>query len=71
MPCQKCSNGKYKYGAQGACVFDSLAACKQAAAAIHAQENKDMPVVPQPAAPDWHDPSCACARCLSRQKTKI
>lgn len=37
----KCSNGKYKYGAGGQCVFDTLAACKRAAAAIHIQD-KDI-----------------------------
>ena len=37
MPCMKCSNGKWKYGAHGSCVFDTLAACKAAAAAIHIQ----------------------------------
>ncbi len=35
MPCMKCANGKWKYGAGGSCVFDTLAACKAAAAAIH------------------------------------
>ena len=35
MPCMKCSNGKYKYGEHGKCVYDSLAECKRAAAAIH------------------------------------
>jgi|APGre2960657373_1045057.scaffolds.fasta_scaffold22560_2 hypothetical protein len=34
----KCSNGKYKYGEQGKCVFDTLAACNRAAAAIHIQD---------------------------------
>lgn len=34
----KCSNGKYKYGEHGKCVFDTLAACKRAAAAIHIQD---------------------------------
>ena len=38
MPCQKCSNGKYKYGEHGKCVFDTLAACKRADAAIHIQD---------------------------------
>jgi hypothetical protein len=45
----KCSNGKYKYGEHGRCEFDTLAACKAAAAAIHAkpkpkkeQKTKDM-----------------------------
>lgn len=35
MPCLKCSSGKWKYGANGNCQFDTLAACKAAAAAIH------------------------------------
>ena len=35
MPCIKCSNGKYKYGEHGNCQFDTLGACKAAAAAIH------------------------------------
>jgi hypothetical protein len=38
MPCMKCSNGKYKYGEHGKCVFDTLAACKRAAAAVHVQD---------------------------------
>ena len=42
MPCMKCSNGKYKYGLHGNCQFDTLAACKKAAAAIHIQEGKDL-----------------------------
>jgi hypothetical protein len=48
----KCANGKYKYGANGSCVYDTLAACKAAAAAIHIdtpsgprQAVKDMPPV--------------------------
>lgn len=40
MPCYKCSNGKYKYGIRGNCVFDTLDECRAAEAAIHAQENK-------------------------------
>ena len=47
MPCMKCANGKWKYGERGRCVFDTLAACKAAAAAIHIKpskkpETKDM-----------------------------
>jgi hypothetical protein len=38
MPCMKCSNGKWKYGVHGRCQFDTLAACKAAAAAIHVKE---------------------------------
>jgi hypothetical protein len=45
----KCANGKWKYGEGGNCVFDTLAACKAAAAAIHINDPaKDMtPVSPQ------------------------
>ncbi len=31
----KCANGKYKYGEHGKCVYDTLAKCNAAAAAIH------------------------------------
>jgi len=63
MPCMKCSNGKYKYGEHGNCVFDTLAACKKAAAAIHIQENDMQPTQPiQPTSP-LHDPMCPCAQC--------
>ena len=41
MPCMKCSNGKYKYGEHGKCVYDTLAACKRAAAAIHIQDKAE------------------------------
>ena len=37
MPCIKCSNGKWKYGKKGKCVYDTLQKCKDAAAAIHAK----------------------------------
>ena len=40
MPCQKCSNGKWKYGEHGRWQFDTLAACKRAAAAIHIQDKQ-------------------------------
>lgn len=39
MPCYKCSNGKYKYGQNGNCQFDTLEACHKAEQAIHAREN--------------------------------
>lgn len=42
MPCMKCANGKYKYGERGRCQFDTLAACNEAAAAIHAKEVKKV-----------------------------
>jgi hypothetical protein len=73
MPCMKCANGKYKYGEHGNCQFDTLAACKAAAAAIHIHEpgphgpipeGKDMtPVQPvQPTSP-YHCATCQCAGC--------
>ena len=37
MPCMKCPDGKYKYGEKGKCQYDTEAACKRAAAAIHAE----------------------------------
>lgn len=37
MPCMKCANGKWKYGARGNCQFDTKAQCEKAAAAIHAK----------------------------------
>ena len=40
MPCMKCANGKWKYGEHGNCQFDTLSACKAAAAAIHIHEPK-------------------------------
>ena len=64
MPCMKCSNGKWKYGASGNCQFDTLEACHAAEAAIHIQEGKDMyPVQPvQPTNP-YHCATCECASC--------
>ena len=64
MPCMKCSNGKWKYGANGNCQFDTLEACHAAEAAIHIQEGKDMyPVQPvQPTNP-YHCATCECAMC--------
>jgi len=47
MPCIKCANGKYKYGEHGNCQYDTLAACKAAAAAIHI----DTPSGPHQAIP--------------------
>ena len=48
MPCIKCANGKWKYGEHGNCQFDTLKACKDAAAAIHI----DTPSGPRQAAKD-------------------
>ena len=61
MPCMKCSNGKWKYGASGNCQFDTLEACHAAEAAIHIQEGKDMYPV-QPTNP-YHCATCECASC--------
>jgi len=85
MPCIKCSNGKYKYGEKGDCIFDTLAKCKAAAVAIHIHEpgphgpipeGKDMtpvqPVQPvQPALPinPFHDPTCQCTACKGMYPT--
>ena len=57
----KCSNGKYKYGENGNCQFDTLEACHAAAAAIHIHEGKDM----QPTKPmnPYHCETCECASC--------
>ncbi len=52
MPCYKCSNGKYKYGQKGNCQFDTLGACKEAEAAIHAGEaDKGKKPYPYPKPP--------------------
>ena len=47
MPCMKCSNGKWKYGEQGNCQFDTLSACKAAAAAIHIHNPKEETMKPK------------------------
>lgn len=58
----KCSNGKYKYGEHGNCQFDTLAACKAAAAAIHIRDTiNDSATVNVPVA---HDMTCKCYKCL-------
>ena len=30
MPCEKCENGKYKWGKTGSCTYDSIAECEEA-----------------------------------------
>lgn len=40
MPCIKCSNGKWKYGMRGSCIYPTRKKCVEAAAAIHAQQNR-------------------------------
>lgn len=50
MPCYKCSNGKWRYGNRGKCVFDTLKECQDAEAAIHAQEDEK----------DSNDKDCGC-----------
>jgi hypothetical protein len=72
----RCSNGKYKYGKNGDCQFDTLAKCKAAAAAIHIHEpgphgpipeGKNMiptsPVQPVRPTNPHHDAMCQCAGC--------
>ena len=57
MPCYKCSNGKYKYGQKGNCQFDTLGACKEAEAAIHAGEaDKGKKPYPYPKPPKRKPP---------------
>ena len=67
MPCMKCANGKWKYGEGGNCQFDTLAACKRAAAAIHIGDKDMTPVAPQVVGPKpqspLHDPLCPCTSC--------
>ena len=67
MPCMKCSNGKYKYGEHGKCVFDTLQACKDAAAAIHIQD-KEEPAQPQS---PLHDPLCPCVQCGYKRMQQV
>ncbi len=40
MPAIKCSNGKWKYGQKGRCVFKTKADAEKAGRAIKAQGNK-------------------------------
>ena len=40
MPCIKCSDGKWKYGEDGKCQYDTLEKCKEVEAAIHAAESE-------------------------------
>jgi hypothetical protein len=30
MPCEKCENGKYKWGKKGSCTYDTIAECEEA-----------------------------------------
>jgi hypothetical protein len=61
MPCMKCSNGKWKYGEHGRCQFDTLAACKAAAAAIHAPKEETPS--------KFHDSTCNCVKCKESKET--
>ena len=58
MPCMKCANGKWKYGEHGNCQFDTLSACKAAAAAIHIGDKAMNPTdqVDDPQVVDPTDP---------------
>ena len=40
MPCYKCTNGKWKYGQEGNCQFDTLGSCEAAERAIHARKRR-------------------------------
>jgi len=63
MPCMKCANGKWKYGEHGNCQFDTLEACKAAAAAIHIGDKEMTPVQPVQTPSPLHDPMCPCSQC--------
>lgn len=38
MPCMKCKNGKWKYGAKGKPIYPTKAKCEEARKAIHAKK---------------------------------
>lgn len=40
MPCVKCSNGKWRLGS-GKCMYKTLANCKKAEQAYHANKSKE------------------------------
>lgn len=42
MPCYKCSNGKWKYGQNGNCQFDTKEDCKKAEIAINIQKQQQL-----------------------------
>lgn len=68
MPCIKCSNGKWKYGAGGNCQFDTLAACRAAEAAIHARENKKHATVHKgDCGGSGGCENCPCQDCKNKQ----
>lgn len=37
MPCEKCKDGKWKYGTDGDCQFSTKKECEDARKAIHAR----------------------------------
>ena len=67
MPCMKCANGKWKYGEHGNCQFDTLSACKAAAAAIHIHEPGPHGSIPEgkdmQSTNPHHDATCQCSSC--------
>lgn len=63
MPCIKCSNGKWKYGKKGSCVYDTLQKCKDAAAAIHAKpkhNSEELEAMAEDLAPLFMGKNCQC-----------
>ena len=42
MPCLKCSNGKWRYGEHGKCVFDTYEQCRAAEIAIIIGDKKEQ-----------------------------
>lgn len=41
-PCYECSNGKWKYGTRGECVFDTKDKCREAEMAINIAKINDL-----------------------------
>jgi hypothetical protein len=66
MPCMRCSNGKYKYGEHGDCMFDTLAKCQAAAAAIHIHEPGPHGPIPEG---KKHDTSITSSTCTTHKPT--
>ena len=69
MPCIKCNNGKWRYGQHGKCVFDTLKACQDAEAAIHAKPKKSaeyIALIAEDMAILFTNKNCGC--CSDKKK---
>jgi len=45
MPCEKCENGKYKWGKTGSCTYDSIAECEEANKDYYEKETKIVELI--------------------------